>query len=68
MDVDTGYNPPVSSRPYTLPLKYYEWVKEEIESLERVGIIAKSMSPLGKLNSCPKQVISWGTPEEKVMH
>ena len=34
MDVDTGDSPPVSSRPYTLPLKHYEWVQKEIESLE----------------------------------
>ena len=45
MDVDTGDSPPVSSRPYTLPLKHYEWVQNEIESLEHVGIITKSMSP-----------------------
>ena len=45
MDVDTGDSPPVSSRPYTLPLKHYEWVQKEIESLEHVGIITKSMSP-----------------------
>ena len=42
MDIDTGDSPPVSSRPYTLPLKHYEWVQREIESLERV--ITKSMS------------------------
>ena len=36
MDVDTGDSPPVSSRPYTLPLKHYEWVQKEIESLEHV--------------------------------
>ena len=29
MDVDTGDSPPVSSRPYTLPLKHYEWVQKE---------------------------------------
>ena len=45
MDVNTGDNPPVSSRPYTLPLKHYEWVQKEIESLECVGVIIKSMSP-----------------------
>ena len=44
MDIDTGDNPPVSSRPYTLPLKYYEWVQREIESLEHAGVITKSMS------------------------
>ena len=35
---------PVSSRPYTLPLKHYEWVQREIESLECAGVIIKSMS------------------------
>ena len=44
MDIDTGDSPPVSSRPYTLPLKHYEWVQREIESLERAGVITKSMS------------------------
>ena len=44
MDIDTGDSPPVSSRPYTLPLKHYEWVQREIESLEWAGVINKSMS------------------------
>ena len=42
--MDTGDSPPVRSRPYTLPLKHYEWVQREIESLERAGVITKSMS------------------------
>ena len=45
MDVDIGDSPLISSRPFTLPLKHYEWVQKEIESLECVGIITKSMSP-----------------------
>ena len=44
MDIDTGDSPPVSSRPYTLPLRHYEWVQREIESLEHAGVITKSMS------------------------
>ena len=44
MDIDTGDSPPVSSRPYTLPLKHYEWVLRDIESLEHAGVITKSMS------------------------
>ena len=44
MDINTGDSPPVSSRPYTLPLKHYEWVQREIESLEHAGVITKSMS------------------------
>ena len=44
MDTDTGDSPPVSSRPYTLPLKHYEWIQREIESLECASVITKSMS------------------------
>ena len=44
MDIDTGDSPPVSSRQYKLPLKHYEWVQREIESLECTGVITKSMS------------------------
>ena len=44
MDIDTEDSPPVSSRPYTLPLKHYKWVQREIESLECAGVIIKSMS------------------------
>ena len=45
MDIDKGDSPPVSSRPYTLALKHHKWVQEEIKTLERAGVIAKSMSP-----------------------
>ena len=44
MDIDMGDSPPVSSRPYTLPWKHYEWVQKEIESLEWAVVITKSMS------------------------
>ena len=39
MDIDTGDSPPIASRPYTLPLKHYDWVKKE-----RAQIIDKSIS------------------------
>ena len=45
LDIDTGDSPPISSRPYTLVLKHRRWVQEEIETLERAGVITKSMSP-----------------------
>ena len=44
MDIDTGDSAPVSSRPYTLSLKHYEWIQREIESLECAGVITKRMS------------------------
>ena len=45
MDIDTGENPPVCQRPYTLPLKHVEWVKKELNILEAAGIIVGSVSP-----------------------
>ena len=45
MDINMRDSPPVSSRPYTLALKHHRWVQEEIETLERAGVITKSMSP-----------------------
>ena len=44
-DIDTGDSPPSTKKPYTLPLKHYDWVQQEIESLERAGIITTSVSP-----------------------
>ena len=45
MDIPTGDSPPITQRPYTLALKHVEWVQDEIEILEKAGIIAKSVSP-----------------------
>ena len=32
MDIDTGDSPPVCQKSYTLPLKHYSWVQQEIET------------------------------------
>ena len=45
MHVDTGDNSPICQKPYTLPLKHYSWVQQEIETLEHTGVIRKSISP-----------------------
>ena len=37
--------PPISSKPYTLPLKHYKWVQREIETLQKARIIERSISP-----------------------
>ena len=34
MHVDTGDSPPICQKPYTLPLKHYSWVQQEIKMLE----------------------------------
>ena len=46
MEINTGnHRPPIGSKPYTLPLKHYEWVQREIETLEKSGFIERSISP-----------------------
>ena len=45
MDINTGDSPPSTRKLYTLPLKHYNWVEQEIESLERAGVITRSVSP-----------------------
>ena len=44
MEIDTGDNLPVAQSPYTLPLKHYDWVRQEIETLEKFGVIERSLS------------------------
>ena len=45
MEIDTGDSLPVAQSPYTLPLKHYAWVRKEIETLKKAGVIVKSISP-----------------------
>ena len=45
MDIDTGDSLSISQKMYTLPLKHYSWVQQEIETLEWAGVIKKSISP-----------------------
>ena len=45
MEIDTGDSLPVAQSPYTLPLKHYNWVRQEIETLEKSGVIERSLSP-----------------------
>ena len=44
MEIDTGDSSPVAQNPYTLPLKHHEWVRKEIETLEKAGVIERSLS------------------------
>ena len=56
MDIDTGGNPPICQRPYTLPLKHTEWVKKELNILEAAGIIVRSISPwVSPIDVVPKR-------------
>ena len=67
MNIDTADSPPVSSRPYTLPLKHYEWVQREIESLESAGVITKSMSKWASpIVMVPKKSAPWEPPKRRL--
>ena len=44
MEIDTGDSLPVAQSPYTLPLKHYNWVRQEIKTLEKSGVIERSLS------------------------
>ena len=43
MEIDTGDSLPVAQSPYTLLLKHYDWVRQEIETLEKSGVIERSL-------------------------
>ena len=45
MEINTGDSPLITQEPYTLPLKYAEWVQKELEILEKAGVIVRSVSP-----------------------
>ena len=45
MEIDTADSPPITQKPYTLPLKHAEWVQKELEILEKAGVIVRSVSP-----------------------
>ena len=49
MEIDTGDSLPVAQNPYTLPLKHHEWVQKKIETLEKAGVIERSLSPWASL-------------------
>ena len=45
MEIDPGDNPLVSQRSYSLALKPVDWVRQELEALEKAGVITRSVSP-----------------------
>ena len=46
MTIDTDLNLPlIISKPYPLPLKHHNFVKEEIVNLLEAGLIERTMSP-----------------------
>ena len=44
MSIDTGDSDPVSQKSYSIAMKHYNWVKEEIDKLLEAGVIRNSHS------------------------
>ena len=44
MSIDTGDHKPIAKHPYTLSLKHYDWLRNDIDKLLNAGIIRESHS------------------------
>ena len=67
MDINTDGHPPVSQKPYTIPLKYEAWVRKELEMLEEAGIIQRSTSPWGApIIIVPKRTEEGAPAEQRI--
>ena len=45
MEIDMGDSPPITQGPYNLPLKHSDWVQRELDTLEKEGVITRSVLP-----------------------
>ena len=66
MDIDTGDSPPISQKPYNLPLKHADKVKRELATLEKAGVITRSVSPWASPIFIVPKKSEPGEPAEKV--
>ena len=60
MEIDTGNSVLLAQSPYTLPLKHYDWVRNEIETLEKAGVIREKSVTVGLPSHSGSQEISTG--------
>ena len=68
VEIDTSDSPPITQKPYTLPLKHTEWVQRELEILEKAGVIVRSVSPWASpIVVVPKRTAPGEPPKMKIM-
>ena len=68
VEIDTGDSPPITQKPYTLPLKHTKWVQRELEILEKAGVIVRSVSPWASpIIVVPKRTALGEPPKQKIM-
>ena len=51
MKVDIEDSPPITQRPYNLPLKHSDWVQRELDTLKKSRSYNKNCFTMGKSNS-----------------
>ena len=67
MEVNTGDSLPITQKPYTLPLKHATWVQRELEILEKVGVIVRSVSPWASpIVAVPKRTAPGEPPKRRL--
>ena len=65
MNIDTGGHPPITYKPYMLPLKHRQWVCEELKMLEEARIISRNVPPWSStMVIVPKKAHSGKTPQK----
>ena len=67
MEIETGDSPPVCQRPYNLPLKHIDWVQKELNTLEKAGVITRSVSPWASpIVIVPKRTVPGDPPKKRL--
>ena len=67
VEIDTGDSPPITQKPYTLPLKHTTWVERELEILEKAGVIVRSVSPWASpIVIVPKRTAPGEPPKQRL--
>ena len=67
MEIETGDSPPVCQRPYNLPLKNIDWVQKELNTLEKAGVITRSVSPWASpIVIVPKRTAPGDPPKKRL--
>ena len=65
MEIEIGDSPPVCQRPYNLPLKHIDWVQKELDTLEKAGVITRSVSPWASPIVIVPKRMALGEPPKK---
>ena len=67
MENKTGDSPLVCQRPYNLPLKHIDWVQKELDTLEKAGVITRSVSPWASpIVIVPKRTVPGDPPKKRL--